>query len=364
MRKYLDEAGLHRHRNADALQGDAGRRARLSGAVPHASGQVLRPAAVAADLQAVADGRGIRPLLPDRAVLPRRGPARRPPAGIHPARHRDLVPRPARDHQDLMEGLVRAICSSEVLDVELPDPLPAHDLCRRRCAATGRTSRTCAFRSKFTELTDLVKGCDFKVFAAPRPICQRPRGRACACRGGRRCRARKSTTTRQFVAHLRRQGSGLCQGQRCHPPMARQWLAVADRQVPVRRRVARRSSSAPGAQNGDLIFFGADRAKVVNEALGALRLKIGHEQGTSPSRLEAAVGGGLPDVRIRRRRRPLGRHAPSVHRAQGLATRSCWNGSGQLPGQGLRHGAQWLGNRRRFGAYPPRGSAGARSFAA
>jgi aspartyl-tRNA synthetase len=34
-----------------------------------------------------------------------------------------------------------------------------------------------------------------------------------------------------------------------------------------------------GAQNGDLIFFGADRAKVVSDALGALRLKIGHEKG-------------------------------------------------------------------------------------
>src|SRR5690606_30135988 len=33
-----------------------------------------------------------------------------------------------------------------------------------------------------------------------------------------------------------------------------------------------------GAQNGDLIFFGADRAKVVNDALGALRTKIGHEK--------------------------------------------------------------------------------------
>ena len=36
---------------------------------------------------------GLRPLLPDRALLPRRGPARRPPAGIHAARRRDLVPR-------------------------------------------------------------------------------------------------------------------------------------------------------------------------------------------------------------------------------------------------------------------------------
>ena len=54
-------------------------------------GKFYRAAAVAAALQAAADGRGLRPLLPDRALLPRRGPARRPPARVHPARHRDVV---------------------------------------------------------------------------------------------------------------------------------------------------------------------------------------------------------------------------------------------------------------------------------
>ena len=44
------------------------------------------------------DDRGLRPLLPDRALLPRRGPARRSPARVHAARHRDLVPLPGRDH--------------------------------------------------------------------------------------------------------------------------------------------------------------------------------------------------------------------------------------------------------------------------
>ena len=52
---------------------------------------VLRAAAVAADLQAAADDRRPRALLPDRALLPRRGPARRPPARVHAARPRDVV---------------------------------------------------------------------------------------------------------------------------------------------------------------------------------------------------------------------------------------------------------------------------------
>ena len=89
---------LHRHRDADADALHAGRRARLPGAVARAPGRVLRAAAVAAAVQADADDRGLRPLLPDRQVLPRRGPARRPPARVHADRHRDLVPRPGRDH--------------------------------------------------------------------------------------------------------------------------------------------------------------------------------------------------------------------------------------------------------------------------
>ena len=79
-----------------------------------------------------------------------------------------------------------------------------------------------------------------------------------------------------------------------------------------------------GAQNGDLIFFGADKAKVVNDAIGALRLKIGHSEfgrnnGLFDGRLASDVGGRLPDVRVRRRGPALHRHPPPVHRAQGRA---------------------------------------------
>ena len=66
-----------------------------------------------------------------------------------------------------------------------------------------------------------------------------------------------------------------------------------------------------GAQSGDLIFFGADKEKVVNDALGALRAKVGHERGLRDAGLEAALGRRLPDVRIRRRDEELGRpHHP------------------------------------------------------
>src|SRR5207245_6273371 len=67
-------------------------RARLPRAEPAASRHLLRATASAAAVQAVADGGGVRPLFPDRAVLPRRGEPGRPLAGrVLPARFRDVV---------------------------------------------------------------------------------------------------------------------------------------------------------------------------------------------------------------------------------------------------------------------------------
>jgi hypothetical protein len=80
--------GLHRVPDADHHRLQPRRGARLPGAVAPASGQVLRPAAGAAAVQAADHGGGLRPLFPDRALFPRRGPARRPLA------HRLLPARP------------------------------------------------------------------------------------------------------------------------------------------------------------------------------------------------------------------------------------------------------------------------------
>jgi hypothetical protein len=70
------------------------------------TGRVLRAAAVAAALQADPDDLRLRPLLPDRALLPRRRPARRPPARVHADRPGDELPA-GRDHLRDGRGLPR-----------------------------------------------------------------------------------------------------------------------------------------------------------------------------------------------------------------------------------------------------------------
>ena len=85
-------AGLPRVPDADSHVELARRRARLSGAEPDSRGQVLRAAAGAAAVQAAPDGGRLRSLLPDRALLPRRGRTRRSVARrVLPARRRAVL---------------------------------------------------------------------------------------------------------------------------------------------------------------------------------------------------------------------------------------------------------------------------------
>ena len=140
-------AGLLRVPDADPDRVLAGRRARLPGAVAHPSRQVLRAAAGAAAVQAAADDVGLRPLFPDRAVLPRRGPARRPSAGrVLSARRRDELRHAGRRVRADGAGdrrRVRGVRQGQAGDQEVA----ADSLRRSRPQIWLATSRTCATRS-------------------------------------------------------------------------------------------------------------------------------------------------------------------------------------------------------------------------
>ncbi len=140
-------AGLLRVPDPDPDRVVARRRARLPGAVAHSSRPVLRAAAGAAAVQAAPDDVGLRPLFPDRALFPRRGPARRPPAGrVLPARHRNELRHPGRRVRGDGaggDGRVRGVRQGQAGD----QGLAAHSLRGGACANTAATSPTCATRS-------------------------------------------------------------------------------------------------------------------------------------------------------------------------------------------------------------------------
>ena len=112
--------------------------------------QLLRARREPAAVQAAVHGRRLRPLLPDRALLPRRGPAPRPPARVHADRRRDELRQPGRHLR--RHGGLHLPGWKEILGIDLKQrypsgTLPAHELRRERCAATATTSRTCASAS-------------------------------------------------------------------------------------------------------------------------------------------------------------------------------------------------------------------------
>ncbi len=127
---------------------------------------------------------------------------------------------------------------------------------------------------QFTELTDLMRDVDFKVFSGPATT---PGGRVVALRvphGGEMSRGEIDAYT-EFVKIYG--AKGLAWIKVNDPGKGREGL-----QSPIVKNLhdgaIEQMLARTGACHGDLIFFGADKAKVVNDAIGALRLKIGHSE--------------------------------------------------------------------------------------
>ena len=125
--------------------------------------------------------------------------------------------------------------------------------------------------------------------------CARRRVCACACRAAARSPAASSTPTAN-CQDARRQGPRLDQGEPARE--GRGGPAVADRQESARARVSA-ILERTSAQDGDVIFFGADEENAVAAYMGALRQKVGHDRGLADKGLAPALGGGFPDVRAR-----------------------------------------------------------------
>jgi aspartyl-tRNA synthetase len=174
--------------------------------------------------------------------------------------------------QALMEGLVRSVFR-EVLGEALADPFPrlTH---AEAMARYGSDKPDLRVPLELTELTDLMKTVEFKVF---RGAAELPDGRVAALR------VPGSDLTRKEIDDYARFAS-------IYGAKGLAWIRVNDRaripeglQSPVVKflpdEVLAAVLARTGAQNGDLLLFGADRAKVVNDSLGALRERIGHDKG-------------------------------------------------------------------------------------
>jgi aspartyl-tRNA synthetase len=171
----------------------------------------------------------------------------------------------------LMEEMLRTLFKS-VLGIELPDPIPrlGYDEAVRRFGSDRPDLRVSL---ELVDVGDLMKNVEFKVFAGP---ANNPAGRVAALRvpkGGELPRSQIDGYT-AFVGQYG--AKGLAYIKVNDVAKGRDGL-----QSPILKflpdEVIAGIMQRTGAQTGDLIFFGADTAKVVNDALGALRLKLGED---------------------------------------------------------------------------------------
>ena len=173
--------------------------------------------------------------------------------------------------QAMMEKMIRTVFS-ETLDIALPDPFPRMTW-SEAMARYGSDKPDLRVPLELTELTDVMKAVEFKVFRAAADL---PGGRVAALRVPKADLSRKEIDDyTQFVAIYGARGLAYIKvNDKTKLPDGLQSPIVKFLPTDTLAQILERT----GAEDGDVIFFGADKAKVVNDALGALRVKIGHEK--------------------------------------------------------------------------------------
>ena len=169
----------------------------------------------------------------------------------------------------MFEGMIRKVFK-QTIGVDLPEyPVMKYAEAMHRFGSDKPDLRV---KLEFTELTDVMADVDFKVFSTPASTVG---GRVVALRvpqGGEMSRGEIDAYT-EFVKIYGAKGLA--------------WIKVNDAakgreglQSPIVKNLHDRAVAQimerTGAQTGDLLFFGADKEKVVNDGIGALRVKIGH----------------------------------------------------------------------------------------
>jgi aspartyl-tRNA synthetase len=177
------------------------------------------------------------------------------------------------DITNTMENLVRFVFK-QTLDIDLPDPFPRMTYAEAM-HRYGSDKPDLRIDLELVDISDLVADVDFKVFAS---AAADPEGRVAAlCVPGGAEMSRKIID--DYASYVGRYGArGLA------------YIKVNDidagidgLQAPILKflseKVVNGILERTNAKSGDLIFFGADKARIVNDALGALRLKVGEDRG-------------------------------------------------------------------------------------
>ena len=175
------------------------------------------------------------------------------------------------DIRDMFQGMIKTVFQN-TLGVDLGEfPVMAYSEAMHRFGSDKPDLRVML---EFTELTDVMGDVDFKVFSAPATM-KGGRVVALCVRGGADMSRSEIDAYTEFVKIYGAKGLA--------------WIKVNDvtkgrdgLQSPIVKNLHDKAVAdilaRTQAQNGDIIFFGADKAKVVNDAIGALRLKIGHSE--------------------------------------------------------------------------------------
>ncbi len=173
----------------------------------------------------------------------------------------------------LVEAMMRGLFA-EVLGVEVDDPFPRMSYAEAM-ERYGSDKPDLRIPLELVTISDLLADVEFKVFAGP---ARDPAGRVAALRvpGGNALTRKEIDDYTEFVGRYGARGLAYV---KCNDVAAgRDGL-----QSPILKFLPDAAIAAiverTGAQSGDLIFFGADKARVVNESLGALRVRLGEDRG-------------------------------------------------------------------------------------
>lgn len=178
--------------------------------------------------------------------------------------------------RNLFEEMLRTVFKNAI-GTDLPPAFPVMTH-TEAMARYGSDKPDLRVKLELTELTDVMKNVNFKVFSTAANL---PNGRVVALlvpggakEGSGMPRSEIDAYT-QFVAIYGAKGLAYIR-------VNEKEKGSAGLQSPIVKNLSDEALTAilerTGAQNGDLIFFGADKARIVNDAMGALRVKIGHSE--------------------------------------------------------------------------------------